>query len=71
MAVIRREEPDKPVVDQLVFWDVSTKKKLKSMNLPATSSIAFSQSGEWKWQIEFESVNRERTIRITGDLLTG
>ena len=45
-GVIRTSEEGKPVTDQLIFWDIKTKEKLHSIDLPKSEGIAFSPDGE-------------------------
>ena len=45
-GVVRTSEEAKPISDQLIFWDVKTKEKLHSIDLPKSEGIAFSPDGE-------------------------
>ena len=46
-GVVRTAQKDKPVSDQLLFWDVESKKKLETIDIPESTCLQFSPDGEW------------------------
>ncbi len=63
MAMIRREEEDKLVVDQLVFWNVKTGENLKVLKVTPISSIAFSPTGQ-EMAIEFADTPQRESSEL-------